>query len=374
MQCSYFDAGLCRSCTLMGRPYEEQLAGKERHCRTLLADHPDLHWLPAVPSRESGYRNKAKMVVGGTVAEPTLGILDAAGGGVDLRGCGVMSPGLQDVMPALAAFVTRARLEPYDVPTRRGELKNLLVTESPDGELLLRFVLRSQEPVARIRKHLPALLAQVPRLAVVTVKLLPEYRAVLEGEREIVLTEASTLRMRVDGIDLHLGPQSFFQTNTEVAAALYRQARHWVDDVAPSSVWDLYCGVGGFALHCAGPGRSVTGIETSQAAVASARLSAADAGLPGLTFAAGDATAFALAADHEPDLVVVNPPRRGIGAELAGWLERSSVRHVVYSSCNAVSLARDLAAMPSLRPVVGRVLDMFPQTTHLEVVVLLERA
>jgi 23S rRNA (uracil747-C5)-methyltransferase len=71
--------------------------------------------------------------------------------------------------------------------------------------------------------------------------------------------------------------------------------------------------------------------------------------------------------------VIVNPPRRGIGPELAGWLEMSSVRHVIYSSCNAVSLARDLAAMPSLRPVTGRVLDMFPQTTHYEAMVLLER-
>jgi 23S rRNA (uracil747-C5)-methyltransferase len=312
------------------------------------------------------------MVVAGTVAEPTLGILDAQGGGIDLQGCGVSSPAIGAVLPALAAFVTRAGLTPYDVPSRRGELKYLLVTESPDGELMLRFVLRSQEPVARIRKHLPALRAQIPGLVVVSVNLLPEHKAVLEGEREILLTDATTLRMRVNGLDLHLRPQSFFQTNTNIAAALYRQAQHWVDDLAPSSVWDLYCGVGGFALHCAGPGRTVTGIETSEAAIASASQTAHDAGLD-VRFAADDATAFALGAGHEPDLVVVNPPRRGIGAELGGWLEESAVRHVVYSSCNAASLARDLAAMPSLRPRVARVLDMFPQTTHYEVIVLLER-
>ena len=90
-------------------------------------------------------------------------------------------------------------------------------------------------------------------------------------------------------------------------------------------------------------------------------------------FVAADATAYALAQDTAPDLVVVNPPRRGIGADLAGWLEESDVRHVVYSSCNAESLARDLALMPSLRPVEARVLDMFPHTTHYEVLVLLTR-
>ena len=74
-----------------------------------------------------------------------------------------------------------------------------------------------------------------------------------------------------------------------------------------------------------------------------------------------------------PDLVVVNPPRRGIGAGLAGWLEASPASTVVYSSCNVDSLARDLAAMPSLHPVAGRVFDMFPQTPHTEVMVRLER-
>ncbi len=71
---------------------------------------------------------------------------------------------------------------------------------------------------------------------------------------------------------------------------------------------------------------------------------------------------------------VLRPPRRGIGAGLAGWLERSDVPHVVYSSCNIASLARDLAAMPSLRPVRAQVFDMFPQTTHYEVMTLLRRA
>ena len=374
MQCSYFDAGVCRSCTLMGVPHAEQLAGKERSCRELLGDHRDLRWLPAVAGPEVGYRNKAKMVVGGTVDAPTLGILDGDGHGVDLRACGICSPGLRSLLPVLAGFVTRARLTPYDVPSRTGELKHLLVTESPDGDVLVRLVLRSQEPLARVRKHLPALLAAEPRVRVVTANLQPAHAAVLEGEREVVLTEATTLPMRLPDVTLHLPPRSFFQTNTAVAVELYRQARTWADAIGPRSVWDLYCGVGGFALHLAAPGRDVLGVETSAEAVAGARRSAQEAGLSGVRFEAGDATTADTAADAtDPDLVVVNPPRRGIGAQLADRLERSSVRHVVYSSCNAVSLARDLAAMPSLRPREARVLDMFPQTAHYEVAVLLER-
>src|SRR5690606_34844827 len=110
---------------------------------------------------------------------------------------------------------------------------------------------------------------------------------------------------------LHLRPASFFQTNTEIAAGLYRQARDWVDEAGAGSVWDLYCGVGGFALHVAAPGRTVHGIEISPAAIESARLSAAEAGLADVTFAVGDA--MALPVGTAPDVVIVNPPRRGLG-------------------------------------------------------------
>ncbi|MCY7396568.1 MAG: 23S rRNA (uracil(747)-C(5))-methyltransferase RlmC [Nocardioides sp.] len=370
MQCDYYDAGVCRSCTLIEQPYDEQLADKQAHVAGLLAAY-DVDWLEPVRSRHAGFRNKAKMVVGGTVEHPSVGILDVDGAGVDLRGCRLHTPGIGLALPVLAGFVTTAGLTPYDVPRRRGELKHLLVTESPDGALMLRFVLRSEEAVARIRKHLPALLVALPDLRVVSVNLQPEHKAVLEGEREIVLTPTDALEMHVAGLRLLLRPQSFFQTNTEVAAALYRQVQEWVEQVAPASVWDLYCGVGGFALACAGPGRRVIGVEVLTEAVASARIAAERVGRD-VRFVCADATAFARGTPA-PELVVVNPPRRGIGVELATWLETSPVRHVVYSSCHAESLALDLAAMPTLRPTRGRLLDMFPQTRHHEVVVLLER-
>lgn len=92
-----------------------------------------------------------------------------------------------------------------------------------------------------------------------------------------------------------------------------------------------------------------------------------------LSFQVGDATRAGSSAEPVPDLVVVNPPRRGVGAELAAWLERSRVRHVIYSSCNVDSLAADLRRMPSLAARRARVFDMFPQTSHHEVMVLLER-
>ncbi len=371
MDCHHFDAGRCRSCTWLARPYADQVRDLQAACADLLSR--DLRWADPWPSARSGFRNKAKMVVTGSASEPRLGILGTAAAGVDLRDCGLHVAAIQQALPVLAEFVGRADLTPYDVTTRRGELKFVLVTASPAEELMVRFVVRSQEPVTRLRKHLPRLQQALPGLVVASVNLQPEHKAVLEGEREIVLTHATTLAMTVNEHTLHLRPQSFFQTNTAVAAALYREAAGWIDDLAPASVWDLYCGVGGFALHATAPGRSVVGVETSAEAVLSARQSADRAGVAA-QFHSADATAYALGSGTAPDLVVVNPPRRGIGTDLAQWLDGSTVAHVLYSSCNPETLARDLAAMPGLRPVRARLFDMFPHTAHAEVLVQLERS
>lgn len=388
MQCHHFDAGRCRSCTLLPLSYEEQLARKEDRVRAVLAgwdgdDGP--RWLPPFRSPESGFRNKAKMVVSGSAARPVIGILDEGGRGVDLRDCPLYPASLQAAFAPLADLVTQAGLEPYDVPGRTGELKYLLVTQAPSGELMVRFVLRSAEALPALREHLPALRDALPRLLVASANIQPEHTAIIEGEREVLLSAAATLPMQVNDVLLHLRPQSFFQTNTAVAAGLYRQAREWVGPAAvpaapaatprPAAVrvWDLYCGVGGFALHVAGPGREVIGVERSVEAVASAERSRREAGYERVGFLADDATAFALEAAFPPAMVLVNPPRRGIGPELAAWLEGSGVERVLYSSCNPASLARDVAAMPSLRPRVARLFDMFPFSPHAEVLTLLER-
>jgi 23S rRNA (uracil747-C5)-methyltransferase len=390
LPCAYFDAGICRSCSLLDVAYADQLAAKHERARELIAPFGAVEWRAPVASETGGFRTKAKLVIGGTTDAPTLGILDAEQHGVDLEGCPIVAPSIRGVLPALATFVTTARVVPYDIPSRRGELKYLIITANARGELMLRFVLRSTESVLRIRKHLPALRTELPQLRVVTVNLLPEHKAVLEGDEEVALTDEQALELPFDDLTLRLLPRSFVQTNNDIAARLYATGADWAAALAPESVWDLYCGVGGFALHLASRLRSlrstrglpsarlemnpppVTGVELSEDAVASAAMAAQASDIDAM-FIAADATTWAQRQESAPDLIVVNPPRRGIGPDLAGWLEASVVRHVLYSSCNADSLARDLAAMPSLRPVRAQVFDMFPHTTHFETLVLLER-
>jgi len=375
MHCAYFDANLCRSCTELPIARDDQLRDKQGRARALLSSHSTLEWLPTFAGRESGFRNKAKLVVGGTRELPILGIRDVHGKAVDLSDCALYPEAMRRWFPQLQAFVRDAGLAPYDVEARSGELKFLLVTIAEhSGLLMLRIVLRSQDSVARIRKHLPALMQSIPALAVVSVNLLPEHKAVTEGAREILLTDVGELDMRVNNRTIRLRPQSFFQTNIEVAAALYTQARDWVADADPASVWDLYSGAGGFALHVADGKRDVLGVESNQAAVDSARRSTAAAGFERLDFEAADVATFVRNARASPHCVIVNPPRRGIGAELCELLEHADVRTILYSSCNVDTLAQDLARMPSMIARRARIFDMFPHTRHFETLVMLERA
>lgn len=380
MQCDYWDAGLCRSCSLIETPYLTQLAHKDARARDVLAEiAPTARWHAPCASDESGFRNKAKMIVAGTVESPTLGILDERGAGTDLRECGLYPPAITDALPVLAAFITRATWQPYDVPTRSGELKAVLVTASARGELMVRFVARSTEALARVRKHLPWLRENLPSLTVASLNVLPEHRAVLEGDREILLTEDTTLTMPMGDVDLHLGTRSFFQTNTAVARELYRQVATWIDEASPASVWDLYCGVGGFALSCAAPGREVTGIEVSAPAIDAACRSRDEArargtaGMDTVNFEAADAVAWATARGTSAEAIIVNPPRRGLGRELSTWLTNQAGTTLVYSSCYLPSLAADLALMSDFQVTEARVFDMFPHTDHMEVAVVLTR-
>jgi 23S rRNA (uracil747-C5)-methyltransferase len=236
------------------------------------------------------------------------------------------------------------------------------------------LVLRSRADLDRIRKYAPELLMAVPELQVLSVNLQPEHKAILQGAQEIVLSSASTLTVWVNQIPLQLSAQSFFQTNTDVAAALYQRASIWLAALQPIRVLDLFCGVGGFALHAARAlaQAQVVGVEISAEAISAARQSAAQLGLENVQFYAGDALKNA---DHmpAPDCVIVNPPRRGLGQALCRWLEQSAARDLIYSSCNLTTLVSDLAQLPSFGAVQAQLLDMFAHTEHFEVIVWLRR-
>ncbi|HCR3982196.1 TPA: 23S rRNA (uracil(747)-C(5))-methyltransferase RlmC [Kluyvera ascorbata] len=375
MQCALYDADRCRSCQWIERPIAEQLAAKMADLQTLLAGSTVGDWCAPVCGPEQAFRNKAKMVVSGSVERPLLGMLHRDGTPEDLTDCPLYPPSFAPVFAALKPFIARAGLTPYNVARKRGELKYLLLTESQlDGGMMLRFVLRSETKLEQLRAALPWLQAQLPQLKVITANIQPVHMAIMEGEQEIFFTEQQALAERFNGVPLWIRPQSFFQTNPTVASALYATARDWVRALPVNHMWDLFCGVGGFGLHCATPEMTLTGIEIAPEAIACAKQSAAELGLDKLHFQALDSTQFATAQADIPQLVLVNPPRRGIGKALCDYLSEMAPQYIIYSSCNAQTMAKDITHLPGYRIEKVQLFDMFPHTAHYEVLTLLVKS
>ncbi|NTZ50024.1 23S rRNA (uracil(747)-C(5))-methyltransferase RlmC [Citrobacter gillenii] len=374
MQCALYDADRCRSCQWITQPVGDQLRAKMADLQTLLADYSVREWCAPVVGPESAFRNKAKMVVSGSVEKPLLGMLHRDGTPEDLCDCPLYPASFAPVFSALKPFIARAGLTPYNVARKRGELKYVLLTESQfDGGMMLRFVLRSEAKLSQLRAALPWLQAQLPQLKVITVNIQPVHMAIMEGETEIFLTEQQALAERFNDVPLWIRPQSFFQTNPVVAERLYATARDWVRQLSVNHMWDLFCGVGGFGLHCATPQMKLTGIEIAPEAIACAKQSAQTLGLQNMHFQALDSTQFATAQEDVPDLVLVNPPRRGIGKPLCDYLSHMAPPFIIYSSCNAQSMAKDIGELPGYRIERVQLFDMFPHTAHYEVLTLLSR-
>ena len=373
MICAHYESAECRSCAWIRLDYSEQLARKQADATARLAGFGTLDWLPAVASPQQAFRNKAKMAAFGTAETPGLGLAFPEAPPVDLCDCPLYPPGLLSAFGPIKDFIRAASITPYDLDARSGELKFVILTQAEhSGELMLRFVLRSQAAIARMRKHLPGLLEALPGLRVISANIQPVHQAVLEGESEIVLGLHEHMDIALNGVRLRLGTRSFLQTNSGVAAQLYARAAQWCAGIQPQRVMDLYCGIGGFAFHCAEHSEVVLGIEISEEAVRAANANAASQGMPNVRFLAGDAEA-ALASATVPELLIVNPPRRGIGAALAKRIEGSRIPWLIYSSCNVESLARDLAELPGFELVNAQLFDMFPNTAHYELLVLARR-
>ncbi|AWX14748.1 23S rRNA (uracil(747)-C(5))-methyltransferase RlmC [Mergibacter septicus] len=388
-ECYHYQQGKCRSCHWINLDYAQQLQQKQSDLKQQIKASitPQTQWLAPYHSPLIAMRNKAKMAVSGTVERPILGIINDPKdptSAVDLSDCLLYPPIFQDILTKLKRLIGRAGLVPYNTAKKKGELKYILLTQSQDsGNFMLRFVLRSEIKLDLLQRELPQFLHQLPQITLVTANIQPIHAAILEGEKEIFLTKQQYLAENFNHIPLFIRPQGFFQTNPSVAAALYHTAQQWIKTLPIYQIWDLFCGVGGFGLHCKvarenyldslGQTRIIplTGIEISPAAITAAQRSVATLKLSQVDFRALDATTYQ--ANTKPDLVIVNPPRRGIGQELCAYLNQLSPNYLLYSSCNAVTMGKDLAQLNGYQLEKIQLFDMFPHTSHYEVIALLSK-
>ncbi len=387
LDCPYFQHAICASCSWIETPYLEQIKRKEARVYEVLKPMGDFELEETQRSDLSQFRNRAKFSVSGTEQNPIIGLLGEVNldEGREILNCPIHRPRINQLVQALPDFIRRFRLVPYQIQERTGELKGIIVYDAPGeknhGELQLRFILRSKECVSRIRKLLPELLGQFPDLKCVSANIQPVPHAILEGAEELILTENSTVELTLSWKDrrlkLQVAPQAFVQTHSVLAEKLYQTAAEWIAAIRPQKVAELYCGLGAFSLmtQMAMNGEVNTlGVEVNPLAVLAAQQTALTHGYKNAEFKAADAaTVFELLASYSASVILVNPPRRGLGQSIP-FIRKLLPQSFIYSSCSIESLGKDLAQLKEqYRLKKVKMFDFFPHTHHFETLVWLER-
>ncbi len=377
--CPHFAAARCRSCDLLDRPYSGQLEAKAQAVSAALRQILTADQLEPLPivgvGRVFGTRGKAKMAVGGSARAPSIGFPGKDFAIIDIIDCPLHAEPLAEILAATRDLIQKYELPPYDIRAKRGELKYVIARRAiGTGEILVRLVLRSTEQISKARAIFTELRAQFPALRVASVNVQPIPMAIVEGPEELVFSDAKTITEQLADTRLIFSPESFSQVTPEVAAQLYLSARSEVQRLGSRKLLDLYCGVGAFSLFCGRVCESVLGVEISSAAIENAKAASRANGLAQVQFQQADAEEFLGGHALDYDTVVVNPPRRGLSPLIIQRLNSSEVRNLLYSSCDPLTLARDLESLAAaFRVAKVQPFDMFPGTSHVETLVSLVR-
>jgi 23S rRNA (uracil-5-)-methyltransferase RumA len=373
--------GACGGCTLQHLDYEAQLAWKRARVAQAFANLPDVTVEPCVPSpRTIGYRNQAKYVYGPAPAtsrgkKAILGAYAPRSHDlVDLAGCRLVEPVLDDVARAAHDVFEERSVQPFDEKRRTGVLRYVALRSSAAGEVLVTLVTsRADWPDGG--DVAGALTRRCPNVVGVVQNINPNHGNALYGDQERVLTGRAHIEDVVGDVRVRLSSRSFFQINREVAAFAYARIRDAVAAMTPvDRVIDAYAGVGGIALTLARLAGEIVALEENAAATRAAEERARAEPHSGANIRFVTADAGALLSSLPPaEVVVLNPPRSGCGVDVRVAVARMRPRLVAYLSCDPGTLARDLEFFHRHELLAASLLplDMLPHTTHVEALALL---
>lgn len=371
--CPYFEAKTCRSCSLLPATYPQSLQQKMNSLRALF---PQIQKIEGVPSPKfEGFRNKAKMVVTGNLEHWIIGLTEDAKTGREILHCPLHLPRINELLVFIQREAPLYKIAPYSVSERKGEIKYLLVFQSESTqEMYLRFVVRSRESFERLKKFSLQIQAQFKEVKVISMNLHPEHKATIEGEEEIFLTSSQFIQDQLGPYRFAVGPRSFVQTNHQVAQLLYQQIACEVQKIKPASLVDLYCGLGLTTLYSQSFAQNIIGIEINPEAVALAQQKVQELALSHCHFECRSADDVGDLLGAKVSAVIANPPRSGLSSKVRNAIRFSGAQHFIYSSCSSISLKRDVDDLADVFEVEKLIaFDMFPFTSHLEILALLRR-
>lgn len=378
--------GRCGGCVWQHLAYPAQLVLKEQRVAAALAP------VGATPSsvtpapQQLGYRNKGKYVVGQSGGQLILGAYAPRSHHViDTLGCQVVAPVIDEVASWVRGAAESAGMIPYDEQKRTGELRYVVVRETA-GDVLVALIVASAMPRSKL-EHVANALSKHPavRGLVALVNDRRDGAIIPSGASAQVLFGHGHLVEDLAGVKVAVGAGEFVQVNRAQAHAMYARATQLVldgrPDITPAldgvRVVDLFAGLGGFGIHMAREGAEVVSVEIDREAIAALRRAAERSGLKLTPLAgdAGDLSAEVHAQLGTPDVVVVNPPRKGLSAGTRQLLADLGAATIIYVSCGPESLGRDLTVLKAHGYVADHIepFDLMPGTPQVETLVRLRR-
>ena len=374
--CPYY--GSCGGCQFRHMTYAEELEAKRQRVEDALRriGGADIA-VPVIHGAEhtARYRNKVQF----PVASGAIGYYQSRTHRVvDIPDC-LLQPETDTLCrAAIKGWMDRRRVPAYDERTGRGLVRHLFLRTNSRGEALCCLVANGRK-LPHEAELADTLRAAVPSLAGVVLSVNTRKTNVILGDEFRTLWGRDWLEEELCGHSFRLSVPSFFQVNREQAQTLYRRALDFAGLTGSETVVELYCGIGTNSLTMAEQAREVIAVEVVPQAVEDARENARRNGLAAKTrFECGDAADLASRLEEEgvrPQVVVVDPPRKGLASEVVDTVARMGPDRVVYVSCDPATLARDVRRFAALgyAPARAEAVDLFPRTAHVETIVLLQR-
>ena len=374
-------AKLCGGCDFWHMDYAEEAALKADRVRSNL-NRMAGESLASLPILEAptcyGYRNKAIYPVAAKKGRVYAGFYRAGTHDiVENQGCRILFPEADLVKAAVIDFANFYRITVYDEAAHKGLLRHIFVRQGAVSKELLVCLCINGKALPHA-KELIARLQKIPGFTTLVLSINEKPGNTVLGSQSVTLYGPGYIEDTLCGLTFRISAQSFYQVNHHQAQRLYEAAIRQAGIAKSDLVLDLYCGVGTITLAMAGAAGKVIGVEVVEAAVEDARRNAKRNGIENAEFFCADAGKAALELESKgikPDVVVVDPPRKGLNADTIEALHRMSPKRIVYVSCDPATLARDVALLKERGYVLAsaQAADLFPRCAHVESIVCLAR-
>lgn len=374
-------ADKCGGCSFRDMTYDEELRYKINRVQDALTriGHIDIAVSEIIGAEDiNHYRNKAQYPVlikdnqlyAGFYAYKSHRIIPCSD-------CLLQAKDFEKCLDAFSKWVQKSGVTSFDETTGKGTLRHIYLRKAfGTGEIMACAVINADK--LPCSDYLVDFLSQIEGVKSVCININKQNTNVILSDKTVTLWGSDTITDTLLGKKFVISPNSFYQVNHNQCEKLYSKAIEYAQLSGEETVIDLYCGAGTIGLSMAGKAKQVVGIEIVEQAIENAKINAKINNINNAQFICADAFKGAgiLEKQHiKPDVVILDPPRKGCQKELFDIIEKMAPKRIVYVSCDSATLARDLAILETKKYKAIKVtaVDMFPRTPHVEAVALIEK-